>query len=184
MKTTHLTRIALMLTLLILSAQFALPMGPIVISLQSLVILIIGLIMPKKQAALTAILYLITGLIGLPVFAQATGGPQAIFMPSFGFILSFIPAVYIMAAIRKQNVKHSINSDFLAVLVGNVIIYLIGMTYMYFVFTFYLKTPLTFWKVISIGMLPFVPGDIMKSIVALSIARQLNKHLKVDEIFE
>lgn len=184
MKTTQLTRIALMLALLILSAQFTLPVGPIVISLQSLIILIIGLILPPKQAAMTAGLYLLTGLIGLPVFTQAMGGPQAIFMPSFGFVLSFIPAVYLMAIIRKQNFKHSMSADLLAVLVGNVVIYLIGITYMYLIFTFYLKTPLTFWKVISIGLLPFVPGDIMKSIVALSVARQLNKHLKVDETFQ
>lgn len=179
MKTIQLTRIALMLALLIISAQFAIPIGPVAISLQSLVILLIGLTLPKKQATLTAILYLIAGLIGLPVFAQATGGPQAIFLPSFGFVLSFIPAVWLMAIIRKKKFHQSIPADLIAVLIGNLVIYLIGILYMIFILVFYLNTPITFWKVISIGLLPFIPGDIIKSVVALSMARQLNKHLTI-----
>lgn len=177
MKISDLTRVALMLALLIVSAQFSIPIGPVAISLQSLIVLIIGLVLPKEQAVLTTSLYLITGLIGLPVFSQAMGGPHSIILPSFGFILSFIPAVWLMAKIREMNTKAKITNYFQAILVGNFIIYLIGIAYMSFIFIFYMGNEMTFWKILSIGMLTFIPGDIIKSMIAVSIARQLNQHL-------
>ena len=93
MKNSDLTRVAIVLSLLIVSAQFSVSIGSIAISLQSLVILVIGLVLTKKQGLMVTFLYLIAGLIGLPVFAQSMGGPHSVFLPSFGFILSFIPAV-------------------------------------------------------------------------------------------
>lgn len=182
MKTSDLTRVSLLLALLIISSQFALPIGPVAISLQSLIVLIIGLILPTKQAVLTTSLYLLVGLIGLPVFTQAMGGPYSVFLPSFGFIVSFIPAVWLISKIRGKHWRNKPNNDILAVFFGNLIIYIVGIAYMAFILVFYLDQQMSLWKIISIGMLPFIPGDIIKSVVAVSISRRLNAnrsfHLK------
>lgn len=179
MKTSDLTRVALLLALLIVSAQFAIPIGPVAISLQTLIVLIIGLILPTKQAVLTTSLYLIVGLIGLPVFTQAMGGPYSVLIPSFGFILSFIPAVWVISKVRSINTKNKISNYILAVLLGNFIIYLIGISYMSFILVFYLGNEMSLWKILSIGMIPFIPGDLLKSILAVSISRQLNNYLSL-----
>ena len=78
MKTANLTRVALLLALLIISSRFAIPIGPVAISLQTLIVLIIGLILPTGQAVLTTTLYLLLGLLGLPIFTQAMGGPYSV----------------------------------------------------------------------------------------------------------
>ncbi len=179
MKTTDLTRIALMLALLVVSAQFSIPIGPIAISLQTLVVLIIGLVLPTKQAVLTTSLYVVIGLIGLPVFAQGMGGPQSVLLPSFGFILSFTPAVWAMSKIRKMKPIAGIHPSIFALIVGNVIIYALGLLYMTFILTFYVGQDLNFGQILSIGMLPFIPGDIIKSIVAMSISKRLNAYLNL-----
>lgn len=177
MKTSHLTRVALMLTLLIISAQFSIPIGPVAISLQSLVVLIIGLTLPKKQAVLTTLLYLFAGFIGLPIFSQAMGGPHSIFLPSFGFILSFIPAVWLMTKIRKRNSEKGAENYFQTVFVGNVIIYLIGLSYMTIILMINSDVEITIFKVLSVGFLPFIPADILKSLIAIKISMQLKKYL-------
>lgn len=177
MKTADLTRVALLLALLIISSQFAIPIGPVAISLQTLIVLIIGLVLPTGQAVLTTTLYLLVGLIGLPIFTQAMGGPYSVFLPSFGFILSFIPAVWVMSKICSINSKSKNKKYILAILVGNLIIYLIGISYMSFILIFYLGSEMNLWGILSIGMLPFIPGDIVKSIVAMSISKRINATL-------
>lgn len=177
MKTAELTRVALLLALLIISSQFAIPIGPVAISLQTLIVLVIGLVLPTGQAVLTTTLYLFVGLFGLPIFTQATGGLYSIFLPSFGFILSFIPAVWMMSKICSMNSRNENKKYILAILLGNLTIYLIGISYMSFIFIFYLGNDMNLWRILSIGILPFIPGDIIKSIVAMTISRRLNTTL-------
>lgn len=179
MRTVNLTRVALMLTLLMVSSQFAIPIGPVAISLQTLIVLIIGLILPTSQAVLTSTLYLVVGLIGLPVFTQAMGGPHSVFLPSFGFILSFIPAVWAMSKVRRMKSNDGIHNYIVAVILGNIIIYAIGLSYMLFILVLYLGNEMSFWQILTAGMLPFIPGDIIKSVVAVSISRQVNAYLEV-----
>lgn len=177
MKTADLTRVSLLLALLIVSAQFAIPIGPVAISLQTLVVLIIGLILPARQAILTTSLYLVVGLIGLPVFAQAMGGPQSILLPSFGFVLSFIPAVWIISKIRQLPSRDKMSNYLLAIFLAHLIIYAIGLAYMTFILNFYLGNAMSFGRILTIGMLPFIPGDVVKAGIAISIARSLNTYL-------
>lgn len=178
MKTLSLTRVALLLALLVISSQFAIPIGPVAISLQTLVVLIIGLVLPTGQAVLTTSLYVFIGFMGLPVFTQAMGGPYSVLLPSFGFILSFIPAVWVMSKIQRVKAIPETKRSFLAVTAGNSIIYVIGILYMTLIFHFYLENTLSLGKALLIGMLPFIPGDIVKSLIAVSVAKRLNRYLE------
>ncbi|MDN6195325.1 MAG: biotin transporter BioY [Atopostipes suicloacalis] len=178
MKIKNLTRMALMLALLIVSAQLAIPIGPVAVTFQSLIVLIIGLSFPKKQAILTLVVYVLAGLIGLPVFAQAMGGPHSVFLPSFGFIFSFIPAVWLMAKLNEGNSKSTKKIYLFSILLGNSVIYLIGILYMSFILRVHLGNNFGLWKILSIGLFPFIPADIIKSILAIQIAKRLKKHIK------
>lgn len=177
MKNSDLTRVAIVLSLLIVSAQFSVSIGSIAISLQSLVILVIGLVLTKKQGLMVTFLYLIAGLIGLPVFAQSMGGPHSVFLPSFGFILSFIPAVWAMASLQERKIKSAMQGYLQVVLLGNLIIYSLGISYMSFILNIHLELEMSFWQIITAGLLPFIPLDIIKSLIAVRIAKQLNKQL-------
>ena len=95
MKTKDITFTAIMLSILIVCSQISIPIGPVPITLQTLAILLIGYFLSPKKSALATTLYLIMGLAGLPIFSAFSGGPQSILMPSFGFILGFIPVSYV-----------------------------------------------------------------------------------------
>lgn len=177
MKTNQLTRISLMLALLVVCSQFAVPIGPVPITLQTLIILIIGLVLPAKMAVITTGLYLVIGLIGMPVFAQGTGGFHSVLSPSFGFILSFIPATWFMAKFLEKSPLNSHVSHMVAVIIGNAIIYSVGLLYMNFILSVYMGNQLTLTEVLWAGMIPFLPGDVAKSIVAVIAAKQLQKQL-------
>ena len=63
------------------------------------------------------------------------------------------------------------------VLLGNLIIYSLGISYMSFILNIHLELEMSFWQIITAGLLPFIPLDIIKSLIAVRIAKQLNKQL-------
>ena len=85
--TKELIKIALFSALIIIGSYIIIPLFPVPISLQSLFAIASGYYLSKKYANMSVLLYIILGLIGLPVFAGGKGGLQTIFSPSFGYIL-------------------------------------------------------------------------------------------------
>lgn len=168
MKTKDMTRIAILIGLLIICSQLALPIGPVPITLQTLGALMIGYLLSPKNAVITTGLYLLMGLIGFPIFSNFIGGPQAILLPSFGFALAFLPATYLQA---KYLEKYS--NLWLAGCINVVITYLIGLGYMGFILNVYLGSGLDFMGLLFIGFIPFIPGDITKIVVAVVLAKRL-----------
>lgn len=174
MNSQRITRIALMLSLLIICSYISIPIGHVPISLQTMAIFIIGLLLSPQDAAITTSLYLIMGVMGVPVFANGGGGLQSVLSPSFGFVIAFIPASALMSFIVNKLEPAGKNLLF-AALIGEVVLYSIGLTYMAFILTSYLNLPQTFSSVLGIGLLPFIPGDILKIILAVYIVKQLSR---------
>ena len=173
MKTKDMTLIAIMIGMLIICSQLAIPIGPIPITLQTLAVLMIGYLLTPKNAVLTIILYLLLGLIGFPIFANFSGGLQAILLPSFGFALAFIPATYLQTRYLKNHNISQVKNLMIAGLINTAITYLIGLTYMAFILNIYLNSSLNFMGILWIGFIPFVPGDIIKVVLAILLAKRL-----------
>lgn len=177
MKTRQLTQIALMLALLIICSQLTIPLGPVPITLQTFAILMIGLVLPPKYAGLTTLIYLVIGLFGLPVFSGGTGGFGSFISPSFGFVIGFIPASFIISYL-KQRLKPETNSKLMGTtLIGTVILYIIGLSYMYIIFRNVLDIETGFTHVLQLGLIPFIPGDIFKALLAIFVYKRLKRIL-------
>jgi len=173
-----ITQIGLFSALTAIGAFISLPIGPVPISLQTFFVLLSGILLGSKKAMLSQIVYVILGLIGLPIFAGFTGGLQTVFKPSFGFIIGFIIASYFVGKISEKNQKSIRNISF-AVLVGSLIMYLIGLPYMYYILNIMLSKNLSIIQIAKIGMFMFIPGDTLKGIVAILIGRKLQGKLKI-----
>lgn len=173
MKTKEITLTAIMITILIICSQLSIPIGPIPVTLQTLAVLMIGYFLTSKTAVLATCLYLFMGLAGFPIFSAFTGGIQAMLMPSFGFILGFIPASYVQAKYLEKysslEIKHLVISGML----NFSITYLIGLTYMAGILNFYLDSHLTLTGILMAGFIPFIPGDILKLSVGVLLAKRL-----------
>lgn len=157
--------ISLFCALTVVGAFVKIPIPHIPLTLQTLMVMLAGLVLGSRRGALSQILYLVLGLIGLPIFAQG-GGPAYILQPSFGFLLGFCAGAYVIGTIAEMGSKLTTSRTFLALIVGQAVIYLLGISYFYFNVNFILNKPMSFSAVLKIGFLVFLPGDILKTAIA------------------
>ena len=181
MKPKDITLSAIMLTILIVCSQIALPIGPIPITLQTLAVLMIGFLLPPKKTLVVTSLYIIAGLIGLPFFSGFTGGFQSVLLPSFGFVFSFILAAFIQAwylsTVKALRTSHLIFAGFLNILIT----YMIGLPYMAGILNVYMGSNIDLTAILMFGFFPFIPGDWLKLGTSIVIVKRLMPLLKYKE---
>ena len=145
-----------------------LPFTTIVLSLHTVAVNLTGLILKPKQAACAIMVYLLMGLIGLPVFSSGTSGPGKLFGPTGGFYFGFLFAVIVISLLRGN--KNSLTRYILVTIgLGIPIMHIFGVLFMCFYNGFDVKSA---FMTVS---LPFIPGDILKCVVSSVIAVALNK---------
>lgn len=161
-----ITQVGIFTALTAVGAFISIPIGPVPITLQSFFVLLSGIILGSKKAMFSQITYLLLGLIGFPIFAGLSGGIQTIFKPSFGFIIGYVAAAYVVGKIAPINL-------WAAVLTGTVVIYALGLPYMYYILNIMLKSNLSILRILQLGMLAFIPGDMLKALVTVFISKKL-----------
>lgn len=153
-------------------AFITIPIGPVPIILQSFFVLLSGMLLGPKLGALSQVLYIALALIGLPIFSGFSGGLQILLKPSFGFAIGFIFAAYIIGYIIHGNMELK-NKAFISSILGSIIIYLFGLPYMYFILNIIMEQDFSFINIINMGCLLFIPGDLLKLIIANIIYKRL-----------
>ena len=156
-----------------IGAFISLPLGPVSITLQSLFVLLSGLVLGAKLGAISQLVYIFLGLVGLPIFAGFTGGLQSILKPSFGFIIAFVFAAYIVGKISNSKGNLSFKRILAAGLIGSIVIYIFGLPYMYYILNTIMGQNFSFSAVFKMGCLLFLPGDFIKFIVASLVGKKL-----------
>lgn len=147
-------------------AYISIPVGPVPIVLQNLFILLCGLLLGSNWGSASVLLYLFLGAIGLPVFAGGTGGIAHFAGPTGGYLIAYLPAVFVIGLISERK-NPSVLFDLLALVTGSLIIYALGVSWLKIV------TGMSFMKSLSVGMFPFLFGDVLKIAVAVPIAGYL-----------
>ncbi|MFZ5591614.1 MAG: biotin transporter BioY [Bacillota bacterium] len=147
-------------------------------SLLPFVVLLAGGILGSRLGALSMALYVLMGLVGLPVFAKPPfGGPMYVLSPTFGFLLGFIAAAWVTGILLSKKENHSYLRYVLASLIGLVVIYLCGLPYLYIIMNFYLGQSMDVMKVLQVGLLPFIVPDLFKALAAAVLAKQVRQRL-------
>ena len=165
-----LCAVALMTAVTCVLAPFSIPVGPIPISLTTLVIYISVYLLGWKMASLSCFVYILIGMAGLPVFSGFSGGPGKLAGPTGGYIIGFIP----MAVITGMMLSHAKSRiiQFLAMLLGTAVCYVFGTAW------FCVITDSGVAAAMSACVLPFIPGDIIKMAVSFIICPEIKKSLK------
>ena len=146
--------------LMALSAQIVFPIGPVPITGQTFVVLLTGALLGSRLGAMTMIVYLVEGASGLPFFYGGGGGLAHLLGPTGGYLVAFPAAAFITGAFAEHDWDRRFPTAVAAMAIGSVVIMLSGWTW----FSLVTKTPmLTAFK---IAMLPFIPGDIIKILLA------------------
>lgn len=149
-------------------------------SLMPLVVMLAGSLLNGRLAALSMGVYVLMGLVGLPVFAKPPfGGLSYVLQPSFGFLPGFIAGAYVIGKILERKSQRRFIDYLAACLAGQVVIYLVGLPYMYFILNMYLGKAVTFWEAFKIGVLPFILFDMAKGFVTAIVARPIARQVQL-----
>lgn len=139
---------------------------------QSLGVMLAGLLLSPRQAAMSQAIYVFLGAVGLPVFAGGASGIGVLLGPIGGYLWGFIAGAYVTGAIMEGRRKGKDTAGtsyfvFASAIGGILVVYTLGILQMALV------TGLPLVRAAIVGALPFIPGDLLKAFTAGSIGRRL-----------
>lgn len=148
-----------------------LPFTPVPVTLQSFFTYLAILLLGGKLAALSQVLYLMLGIMGLPVFAGGKMGFGVLMGPTGGYLIGFIFGAYAGGKIAERGL--SFTRCMVALIVATVLIYGFGVIQLWFSMNFLYGEGLgfSFSEALLIGVIPFLPGDLAKILIAISLLR-------------
>ena len=164
---TILTDIFLMglaVGILAIMANIRIPLWPVPITMQTFGVFLIAFFFGSRKGFLTILLYILTGLFGLGVFAGYKSGLTTILGPTGGYIIGFLAAVFVVGHLIEKGYGRTKKSVLYCMIIGNIIIYIFGLIGL----KFYLGN-VTLLKLLTAGLLPFLIGDFLKIIGATAL---------------
>ncbi|EKU48233.1 biotin transporter BioY [Staphylococcus massiliensis] len=176
MQTKTLVMISLFTALTIIASFIRFNLGPIPFSLQIVVVFIVSALFSLKVAASSQALYILMGLIGLPVFSQG-GGIFYVIKPTFGFLVGFLIASIVMN-LCIQKLRRTTFLNLLGVhILGTIVIYIFGCVHFYVIMNVVVQQAVSLQDVITGIVLLSMPGDIILCILTTFIIQKLkNTH--------
>lgn len=137
-----------------------------------------GVILGAKAGGLSVLLYLILGLLGLPVFTQG-GGPAYILLPSFGYLAGFFFCAVFIGFVRERCEKRigelKVRHLLFGCLGGLLLVYLCGVGHLLLIRNLYLREPVSLWEAIWAGALIFALPDLFWCLFAAVAGKRLLK---------
>lgn len=159
---------ALFAALTAVGAYMRIPVGPVPITLQVLFVFLAGAMLGSRWGTISMIVYVLLGIVGLPVFAGGASGIGVLFGPTGGYLIGFVIAAFIIGLLADRRGTSSIPLNAGSMIIGLIVIYALGVTQLKFV------AELSFTEAITLGILPFLIGDFLKIAVASYIAAKYN----------
>ena len=154
--------------------QTPLPFSPVPVVLSNFFALLAGLVLGARLGATTQAVYVLLGAVGVPVFAGMRGGPQVLVGPTGGYLVGFILAAAAAGGLRGPRV--TAGRAIAAAAVGAALIYVAGVPWLVHVMGIPWPAAMTgagLRTVLVAGVLPFLPGDAFKVVVAGLVAPPL-----------
>jgi len=144
--------------LVALAAQIEIPMWPVPVTMQTFAVLLVGGLLGSRLGAMSLLLYLAEGALGLPVFAGGAGSVLHFAGPTAGYLFGFVAAAFVVGWLCERGWSRKVETAVFAMLLGTGAIYLFGLPWL---------AQFTGWdKVLQLGLIPFIPGDVLKVILA------------------
>ena len=171
--TKEMTSIAIMTAVTCIMAQIAIPMpAGVPMTMQTFAITLAGVVLGSKAGAVSSLIYLLLGAVGVPVFSNFTGGAQMLVGPTGGFLISFPIMAFVSGLAVEQNKKWKF---VVLLIVAAVLNYVVGVV----MFMALMKT--NFAAAMMACVVPFIPTAIVKLIVGgmagIMIRRRLGESI-------
>jgi biotin transport system substrate-specific component len=140
-----------------------LPFTPVPITGQTFAVVLVGASLGALDGTASLALYVLVGIAGAPVYADASHGWSVISSATGGYLIGFILAATLTGALAERGWDRRFSSSTAAMLAGNVVIYLVGLSWL----AIDLDTSLE--KTLELGLYPFIVGDLLKLYLAAAL---------------
>jgi len=175
--TKQLILCGLFTALIAVGAFIKIPIPVLPFTLQFLFTMMAGLLLGGEMGAYSVFMYILLGLIGLPIFTEG-GGLGYIFKPTFGYIIGFCIASYVTGKIANEKSNPTYKRILTANFIGLAIVYSLGMIYYYIICNFVINTPIGVWPLFLYCFILAVPGDILLCILSALLYKRLIPAIK------
>ncbi len=173
---SKLTMSALFTALIAVLAQLAIPVpfSPAPFTGQVLGVFLAGSMLGKRAGLLSITAYLLLGAAGAPVFSLARGGVHMLTGPSGGYLWGFLPAVFIIGLFTEKTIRSSLVYNTFYMLTALIIIYACGALQLGLIMGY---SP---YQAIIVGVVPFIPLDLLKVFLAANLSLQLKRKMSLN----
>jgi biotin transport system substrate-specific component len=148
-------------TLLVISAKVQVPIPPVPVTLQSLVVLLLGAVYGWRLGTATVLLYLVEGALGLPVFAGPSAGPLYMAGPTGGFLAGFAAATLVVGLLAERGWDQPLPRLLALMALGHAVLFAFGLAWLAV-----LVGPAKAW---AVGALPFLWATALKTALAAAL---------------
>lgn len=154
-----------------LGALITIPFQPVPLTLQTLFTGLSGVLLGPRGAVLSQVVYVLLGLIGLPVFSGGKAGLGVLLGPTGGYLIGFIAGAFAIGQLIKLKTNPGVLWIGFSLVLGTLVIYSLGILQLTLV------AHLTPGKALMVGVIPFIPGDLVKILAAALISVKLKKYI-------
>lgn len=154
-------------------AYLAIPLPPVPITLQTFVLFMAGALLGGRLGALSQVVYILLGVMGLPVFAGGKAGLGVLFGPTGGYLLGFVAGAFVVGSLIGMKRQPGLAWYFWSMAAGTLVIYLFG------VMQLSLVAKLTLSKSVAVGVVPFIVGDVFKILAAGVLSIKIRDKIKI-----
>ena len=149
-------------------APLSLPIGPVPISLTNLVIYFSLYTLGTMKGTISYLVYLLLGLVGLPVFSGFSGGPAKVAGPTGGYLVGFV-FLTVIAGFFVEHFKGKLSFAVLGMVLGTSVCYLFGTIWLS------MQLNIGFVAGLGVGVFPYIPGDLVKIAIACIIGPKIRR---------
>lgn len=168
---------SLFTALIAVGAFLKVPVPVCPFTLQFLFTSLAGLLLGSKRGAVSVVVYMVLGLIGLPIFSKG-GGLWYVLEPTFGYIAGFCLGTFVTGLIAERMNKKTFPRYLIANFTGLLIVYAAGMIYYYIICNFVIHTPIVLWTLFLYCFVLAVPGDICLCFLSAIIVKRVKPILE------
>ena len=154
-----------------LGAYMIIPLPPVPITLQTVFLGLAGTLLGGRLGALSQTVYLLLGIIGLPVFAGGKAGLGVLFGPTGGYLIGFVAAAFVIGKLTAMKTRPGFAWLCFSIISGEAVMYGFGFLQLALVARL---APL---QALAVGLLPFLPGDGIKILLTAWVALKLQDRL-------
>lgn len=171
-RTRDIALVGLFAALIVICAWISIPLGPVPVTLHTFAVFLAAALLGSRRGTLAVGVYILLGVVGLPVFS----GFKSLNPLTFGYVLGFLPLGLLTAASEKLFKGRKLALP-LGMAAGLLTCYLIGTVWFWYVMHFR-GTEYGFGKILSLCVIPFIVPDLIKLGLACFLAERLRKYVK------